>query len=130
MVGEDMNMKGAKIVNVGFTFKLCGKDRAIAFENSPETNHCEAYTIKSTIGNPMFHQYAAGTVRGGSVGCGHLNQFLAAVGCEAKTTEASLQTPGKTTIDSHRIKSGNRDLVLVVVEGLEWTIIKCRDGLL
>ena len=51
MVAADMHKKGSKIVMVGFTFKLCGKDRAIAFENSPDTNHCESYTIKSTNGN-------------------------------------------------------------------------------
>ena len=72
MLGADMASKGAKIVNVGFTFKLCGKDRAIAFENSPVTNHCELYTIETTVGNPMFYQYKANTVRAGSVGCGHL----------------------------------------------------------
>ena len=124
MVAADMNKKGAKIVNVGFTFKLCGKDRAIAFENSPDTNHCESYTIKSTIGNPMFYQYTPNTVRAGSVGCGHLNQFLAAVGCDATTVEPSLQVPGKTKIDSHRILAGNRDLAFAVEHGLEWTIIK------
>ena len=43
MLGADMASKGAKIVNVGFTFKLCGKDRAIACENSPVTNHCELH---------------------------------------------------------------------------------------
>ena len=124
MLGADMASKGAKIVDVGFTFKLCGKDRAIAFENSPVTNHCELYTIETTIGNPMFYQYKANTVRAGSVGCGHLNQLLAATSCDATTTEKTLQVPNKQIIDSHRIKSANRDLASAVEEGLEWTIIK------
>ena len=118
MLGADMHKKGSKIVNVGFTFKLCSTDRAIAFENSPDTNHCETYTIKSTKGNSMFYQYTPNTVRGGSVGCGHLNQFLAAVRCEATTNEPSLQVPGKTIMDKHRITSGNRDLANAVEHGL------------
>ena len=119
-----MHKKDSSIVNVGFTFKLCGKDRAIAFENSPDTNHCENYTIQSTIGNSMFYQYPPGTVRAGSVGCGHENQFLAAVGCAATTPESSLRVHGKETIGAHRIASGNRDLAYAVQHGLEWTIIK------
>ena len=63
-------------------------------------------------------------MRAGSVGCGHLNQFLAAISCDATTTEQSLQVPNKQIIDSHRIKSANRDLACAVEEGLEWTIIK------
>ena len=119
LVAGGMHEKGSKIVNVGFTLKLCGIDRAIAFENSPDTNHCESHTIKSTNGNSMFYQYTPNTVQAGSVGCGHLNQFLAAVGCEATTIEESLQVPGKTILDSHRITSGNRDLAFAVEHGLE-----------
>ena len=72
----------------------------------------------------MFYQYKANTVRAGSVGCGHLNQFFAAVRCEATTNEPSLQVPGKKIMDKHRITSGNRDLADAVEHGLEWFIIK------
>ena len=40
------------------------------------------------------------------------------------TNAQHLHVAGKLTIDSHRIKSGSRDLAFAVQEGLEWTIIK------
>lgn len=79
MQASTMQKKGHKIWSVGFVNQLCGPDRAVAFENDPLSNHCEDWTIKTTSGNKMFAQYKPGTVRGGSVGCSHLNQWLAAV---------------------------------------------------
>ena len=122
--GGTMHKKGRTIHSVGFTTKLCGPDKAIAFENNPMTNNCETWTLGLTD-TVEFANYTAGTVRGGSVGCSHLNQWLAAVGGGAETPFPELLCePGRKQMSMHRVTDGNDELRAAVEQGLEWTLIK------
>ena len=119
-----MQKKGHKIYVVGFTPKLCGPDRAIAFEVDPASKHIEKHTLQITSASESFAQYRPGTLRGGSVGCGHLNQWLAAVGCGAKTDFKDLCDPGKSHIPPRLVTEGKDALKNAVNFGLEWLMIR------
>ena len=69
MVGQSMQKKGSKVYTAGFTFKLCGPDKAIAFENEPNTNNCEKHTLSITAESEFFGDYKPNTIRAGSAGC-------------------------------------------------------------
>jgi hypothetical protein len=123
MVGAVMQKKGNKITNVGFTLKLCGPDRAIAFEVSPTSNTIEQHTLAITS-SPNFANYVPGTIRAGSVGCGHLNQFLAAVADGAETSYANLSLPDEGRLSKTIITKGNKECEDAVDNGLTWFVIK------
>ena len=125
MQGSTMHKKGHKIHNVGFNFNLCGKDKAIAFEDNPMTHHCEKHTIDITNKSELFATYKAGTVRAGSVGCSHLNQWLAAVFDGAVTPyTAKLCDPGSNRISTRKVTEANQQLSDGVNKGLTWTVVK------
>ena len=127
IVGLNMQKKGLKIVKVGFRKELCGPLKAIAMENNPTTNTIDTYTMNLAKGDPLFAQYVAGTIRGGSMGCGHLNQFLAATAYGAKTPHTSeLSDPGRDTISKHRVCSNNDHLSTAVEKGIKWTMINFK----
>ena len=96
MVASTFQKKGHKIGNVGYTPALCGTDRAVAFEVNPMKTHIEDHTIATTSASNMFAKYERGVIRGGSCGCGHLNQFLAAVLDGAETMYTDLCDAGET----------------------------------
>ena len=123
MVGQVMHKKGKKIYTVGFLSALCGPEKAIAFENNPNTNSCETHTLESTTSD-LFGRYEKGTIRAGSVGCSHLNQFLAAVHDEVQTEFEPLCEHGKKHMCARMIVDGNTELHTAVFKGLRWTVIK------
>ena len=98
MTPSAVHRKGAKIVRVGFSFKLCSPDKAVSFEVSPKRDHIETFTNGTTATTSMLADYAPGTIKFGSVGCSHLNQFLAACNALATTEEEKLTESGSQTI--------------------------------
>lgn len=75
-----MYRKGAKIVKVGVSLSRCGASQAIAFENNPVSNNVRTWISKTIAQEPKrFADFNPAMVEAGSVGCGHWNQFLAAV---------------------------------------------------
>ncbi len=123
MVHRTVHKKGAKIVRVGFSWKLCGPDKAVAFEDDPETRSCERVTIELTSSSDRFATYTPGNVKVGSVGCGHLNQFLASVGDNVPTDEASLCEHGGSTMSSTLLCAKDEGLKKAVNTGLRWTVV-------
>ena len=124
MIATTMQKKGNKITNVGFRNQLCGPDRAIAFEVTPLSNHIEAHTLAVTSASPMFATYGAGVVRGGSCGCGHLNQWLAAVRHGAETSYTDLCDKGETRLRAGIVTKGNPEYEKAVQEGITWFMFK------
>ena len=123
MVAFKMQTKGKKVYCVGFNLKLCGPDRAIAFEENPHTSHCQQHTAKVCENNLYFAKPHA--VRGGSVGCSHLNQFIAAVDAEVKTFfPEKLSEQGSDTISKTLVSKKNDDMTNTLEKGLTWTMIK------
>jgi len=124
MQHASMHKKGMKFYTVGFRLQLCGSDKAIAFENNPTTNDCEQHTINLTSSSNYFASYARGAIRAGSVGCSHLNQWLAAVQDGAQTDYETLCEHGKTNICTRHVVEGNDELERAVFKGLKWLLIK------
>ena len=124
MVANAMEKKGVKIYKVGFTFKLCGVNKAIAFEKNPNTNNCQKHTITITSSSPLFAKFVAEAIRGGSVGCSHLNQWLAAVKSGAQTTCEKLCEPSKINICTTLVTNTNKELAKAAYVGLEWFMIR------
>lgn len=123
MQSKTMQKKGYKIVNVGFTTQLCGPDKAIAFENNPITNNVENHTMRLTA-DEHFATYVVGSIRAGSAGCSHLNQFIAAVKDGAKTYYADLCERGSDNISTSLVAGKNSELEKVISSGLQWFVIK------
>jgi hypothetical protein len=121
-----MYKKGVKIIKVGYSKKLCGPDRAIAFENNPKTNNCDKHTIDVTNTSEFFAKYESGTIRAGAVGCTHLNQFIAAIAdgvkCPAIYT-AELCDQGSDRLSKDILTHNNDEFCDGVASGLRWTLI-------
>ena len=123
MAGVKMHRKGAKITKLGFSFKLCPPTKAICFEDSPETKAIETATIELTSSSELFATYEKGCVKAGSVGCGHLNQFLAAVLQGVPTPEKSLTDGSSDRISRRMIEEGNEDVKVALNLGLTWFVV-------
>ncbi len=123
MVAQACHRKCYKIVTVGFSFTKCTPDRAVGFEDNPVTRIIDIHTQKMCASSKGFADLSEG-VRFGSVGCGHLNQFLAATTDCVETDEAGLCEVGSTTIARDMLTSKDTQLKLAVTNGLKWTIVK------
>ena len=124
MVPTTMQKKGGKITNVGFRLELCGPNRAVAFEVNPKSNHIEAHTILVTCQSKKFARYEKGALRGGSTGCGHLNQWLAAVRFGAESDFESLCDLGDNKLCARLVTKGNPEYENAVNKGITWFMFK------
>ena len=124
MKDSKMHKKGIKVHRVGFAKALCNTDRAIAFEDHPIKKLCEKHTLKCTSGSKMFGQYSPGTIRVGSVGCSHLNQWLHAGNCGAETPYSEICDPGKNTMSKSIIVADNEEQKEAMDNGLYWLVMK------
>jgi len=126
MPSTKKDQKGSKIVKVGFNMKLCGPEKAIGFENHPVTKHIEKHTISTTAGNQFFAQYKPGAIRAGSVGCTHLNQYLAGAIYGARThfPRDDICESGTDVLSKKQMSLLNRDIEDALNHGIVWTIIK------
>ena len=124
MMHASCHRKGHKILHVGFRLQLCGPDRAICFENNPNSNDVVAHTMNLTA-SEFFADYVPAQIRTGSVGCSHLNQWLAAIHDGAKTPyPTDMADPGSEKISKTRVIADNKNLHSAVHDGIIWTVIK------
>ena len=124
MAHASCHRKGHKILRVGFRLQLCGPDRAICFENNPHLNDVVDHTMSLTA-SEYFGNYVPSHIRTGSVGCSHLNQWLAAIHDGAKTPYAvDMSDPGSDRISKSRVIGNNENLRTAVDEGIVWTVVK------
>ena len=139
MQASTMQKKGHKIFKVGFNFKLCGPERAIAFEVDPTHTEIQDHTMKICSTSSMFADFDRQSIRGGSCGCGHLNQWLAAVFDECTSPYEDLCEPGSSRISRRRVieKSNEKaiehqgtigDLEKALTHGLRWKMIRAHIG--
>ena len=128
MMAMAMQNKGFKIWKVGFALELCCKAKAVAFEDDPSTRACEKHTIDTTRRSPYFGQYAPGSVQAGSVGASHLNQFLHAVLCGAKSDYKALCNKDSKCMSASVVAGSNEGLLKVFDHGLEFMMIKFAIG--
>ena len=126
MPDSKVHTKGSKVIKVGFNLKLCGPEKAIGFEDNPKTKHIEKHTMATTAGNQYFAQYPAGSIRAGSVGCSHLNQYLAAGVYGAKThfPDDKICEDGTDVMSKKQMLLINDDIDDAMTGGLTWTIVK------
>ena len=123
MSGRTMQAKGAKIVSVGVSPKLCLPDRCVCFEvTGPEVRDRMLHTVKHS---DMFGK-VSDNVNFGSVGCSHLNQFLHAVRDGAVTAEANLKSPDSSVIDTDRLYKQDAHLKSLCQHGLTWSVVNCK----
>ena len=122
----DVHVKGAKIVKGGFSWRLCSDDEAICVSDGPGKAIAKAI-VNLAKSSTFFAKYIdLGSIKAGSVGCGHLNQFLAAVHDEAETDQQSLKGDGKNTISKRKLCDADENLKLAVDRGLQWTLIRAE----
>ena len=79
MEAHKVYKKGAKIMAVGFSLARCDHRRAVAFQAKPGDTSGIMNFVKHANRSPSFANFNAEDVEACSVGCGHLNQFLAAI---------------------------------------------------
>ncbi len=126
VVHTKVHSKGSKVVNVGFSPKLCGPDKAMAFEDNPLKPTIADTTIELTSSDERFADFDHSSIVGGSVGCSHLNQFLACVNCEVPTAEASLCKHGEKRMSKAILTGKDKHLKHALEKGLKWTIVRFK----
>ena len=128
MSGLSMMAKGAKILMVGASRKLCGSERCIAMEDPPGTSTTYNRMVETAKGCSMFAQ-PSHHIRYGSLGFGHLNQFLTSVNARRPTSEAFLwEHMGAHIVDKARLCASDPVLDDLCHNGLTWTIIPHSIG--
>jgi hypothetical protein len=128
MSGKSMMAKGRKIIKVGASRKLCGPDRCVAMEDAPGSTATYDRMVATAAGCNMFAS-PSHHIRHGSLGGGHLNQFLTSVNARCPTSEALLWEPmGNKVIDKDRLFASDPVLKDICQYGLMWTIIPHAIG--
>ena len=124
--------KGSKILAVGFSLVKCGPMRAVCFGVNPTTTRGVEAFVQHANGNPHLGNFSAQSVEGRSVGCGHLNQFIAAIFDEVQVPDEFKHdlkdfvghADKLSMLDKHAIcKADGKDLAGVLENGLKWTYI-------
>ena len=126
MQASKMMRKGAGIVRAGFSWELATPSKIVAFEDHPTIKHIEAATMELTKTSPMFGRYDDGTIKVGTVGGGHLNQFLHAVNCGVPTDQPALCKAGEDVISKRLLVEGDSRLADALDNGLKMTVINWR----
>ena len=82
--------------------------------------------MKVSAGNPFVAQYNPSAIRGGSVGCSHLNQYLAAGVWGAKTHNPSdkICETGTDVMSKAVMTMSQPQLNEAMTNGLKWTMVK------
>ena len=130
MEAHKVYTKGAKIMNVGFSLARCDHRRAVAFQAKPGDTSGIMNFVKHANRSPSFANFNAEDVEACSVGCGHLNQFLAAIEHECvvpsgfeDNTDLFGNRGGKK-LDKHLLcKCQGQQLETTLDIGLKWTFI-------
>lgn len=128
MLARKMYQKGSKILGVGFSLNKCDPRRAVAFQSKVASD--VSRFLDHANPNPHFATFDKDMVEAGSVGCGHLNQFLAAIFDEVEvppeftSPDCHLCQFGHTKFNKRHIcENGGKDLELALDKGLQWTWI-------
>ena len=115
-----MNARGGKIISVGFSPKLCNVDRCWAFQEG-DGKHIHKRMAELTASSPMF-SCLEDEYLGGSVGSGHLNQWLGAVNAERPCCETKWKTDGGVWNKAALI-ANDAQLADYQSEGLWWWLV-------
>ena len=126
-----MFTKGGKILGVGFSLDRCCPKRAVCFGRTPNCAKSLDRFVKHANESPHFATFDADMIEGCSVGCGHLNQFLASIFDEAELPLEFRNNPdlvgksiGATHLNKHNIcQKDGTSLQCTMDKGLEWTYI-------
>ena len=118
--------KASKIVKSGVSLSKCGHNSAIAFADDPVTRTIAKEHVSLSKTSNHIATYDLNVIEAGSVGCGHWNQFLAAVvdGCECpEEFRDRLCASGSKCLDGERLCKDQPALRELVTNGIRWTLI-------
>ena len=119
--------KGSKIMSVGVSLDACGPSRAVAFEVNPMNKKIASEFVKYSDKIEHFANYIEESVEAGSVGCGHWNQFLAAIHDKALVPQRFIKKlceTGHDRLDPERLCRDQPALRQLLQNGLQFTVIK------
>ena len=122
--------RGCKIMGVGFSMARCDPKRAVAFQSKPGDLSDITRFVDYANATPHLASFESSQVEACSVGCGHLNQFLALVRAEVEVPPELHDHPdlfgiaGGKKIDRHVLsRSQGPDFAKALDLGLKWTFI-------
>ena len=121
VTSRTMAAKGSKIVSVGYSAAVVA-GRPWAFAEHPTEKRVRASMAKMVATAPDEFGALASEYIAGSVGCGHLNQFLLAVAQARVTNEPALQDKAGR-IDKQRLFQQDPALADAATHGLLWSIV-------
>ena len=128
--------KGSKIMGVGFSLGRCDHKRAVAFQVKPGDDRDVKAFVEYAKGSPHLATFDSTSVEACSVGCGHLNQFLAAVDEECEVPPEFHNHPdlfgaqGGAKLDKYFLCKSQAQLSSTLEIGLKWTFIPYKFELL
>jgi hypothetical protein len=122
--------KGSKIMGVGFSLARCDHKRAVAFQVKPGDDRDVRTFVDYAKSTPHLATFDSTAVEACSVGCGHLNQFIAAIVAECRVPQEFdghtdlFGAQGGTKLDKHLLcKKQNAQFAATLDMGLKWTFI-------
>ena len=122
--------KGSKIMGVGFSLARCDHKRAVAFQVKPGDDRDVRAFVDMAKASPHLATFDSTAIEACSVGCGHLNQFLAAVVAECQVPDNFeghtdlFGAQGGTKLDKHLLcKQQDTPFATTLDIGLKWTFI-------
>ena len=136
MQTQKIYAKDEKILSAGFCLILCDEKKAICFGVDPNRRASVMKFLQYSQDDPSFANFLMKNVEGLSVGCGHLNQFVAAIkdqrpvplSFQHSDTLVGPKTSGITLDKAHIIKKDlefyGGDFGDVLNGGLKWTYIR------
>ena len=130
MEARKVYSKGSKIMGVGFSLARCDHKRAVSFQVKPGDDRDVEAFVEYAKDSPHFATFDSASVEACSVGCGHLNQFLAAILEECEVPPEFVDhndlfgAQGGTKLDKHLLcKAQDAQLSSTLDLGLKWTFI-------
>ena len=118
--------KASKIIKVGVSPGECGPNKAVGFDKLDNTTADDWIKLCATSEH-YAHFVDADFVEGGSVGCGHWNQFLACANDKVLVPpqfRQALCEPGCSHLDPERLCRDQPALRPLLSTGLHFTLIK------
>ena len=123
-------LKGSKIVAVGFSLARCGPERAVCFSRQQGSDEDIKAFIDFANASEHLPTYDGNKIEATSVGCGHLNVFLACIRDETEVppdfhgNKDLFGQAGGTKLDRQQLcKADAKDLDGTLDRGLLWTCI-------
>lgn len=117
----EVHALGSEIVSMGWSWHACSHATCIEDDHGATV---DAFTAKLVAASEGLGRAVEGSVRYGSLSCGHTNRFLCAVLDEAPSTHENLTIDGR--MSASKVGGDDPGLKEALEQGLRWLVLKAE----